>query len=199
MIFVLDNYDSFTYNIVQLLYSLGATLAVRRNQECSVAEILAMRPEAIVLSPGPGRPATAGIMAELIRETAGTVPLLGICLGHQAIGEAFGLDVIAARRPVHGKLSDISHDGKGIFSGISGSFRAVRYHSLAVSEPREDSPLLVTARAGDGEIMGIRHKTLPVEGIQYHPESILSSHGKKQLANFLALAAEARLNRGRVC
>ena len=192
-IFMLDNYDSFTYNLVQYFNQLEVEVTVRRNRLISVPEVLALRPEAIVLSPGPGRPDTAGIMPELIRAAvAEQLPLLGICLGHQALGEAFGLSVIKARRIMHGKLSTIAHDGKGLFQGISGPFRAVRYHSLALSEPGPGSELEVTARSEDGEIMGIRHRTLVIEGVQYHPESILSCNGKRQLANFLQLAAAAR-------
>ncbi len=194
MIFVLDNYDSFTYNLVHLLYSLSPGVEVRRNREISVGEVLAMRPEAIVLSPGPGRPESAGIMLELIKAAAGKIPLLGVCLGHQAIGLAFGGKVIGAKEIMHGKVSEISHDGRGLFTGIGEApFRAVRYHSLAVEEESLPAALEITSRAPDGEIMGLRHRELLVEGIQYHPESIMSISGKRQLANFVAMARERRL------
>ncbi len=195
MIFVLDNYDSFTYNLVQYFQQLGRRVEVARSREITVGELLNRRPEAIILSPGPGRPEAAGIMPELIPAAAGRIPLLGVCLGHQAIGQAFGMEVVYARRIMHGKVSEVTHDGRGIFAGIPSPFRAVRYHSLALSEASLPAGLEITARAGDGEIMGIRHRTLPVEGIQYHPESILTSGGKRQLENFLKLADEFRCGR----
>ena len=196
MILMLDNFDSFSYNLVQYLQMLEADVEVRRNNEITVEAALAMRPEAIVLSPGPGRPQDAGIMIDLIRRAAGNVPLLGVCLGHQAIGAAFGAEVVHARRIVHGKTSEISHDGKGIFAGLPNPFKAVRYHSLALDEATLPECQEVSARSEDGEIMGVRHRELPVEGVQYHPESILSAAGKRQLANFLALAGEFQRRRG---
>ncbi len=192
MIFMLDNYDSFTYNLVQYFEQLGCELEIARNDETTVAAVLAMRPEAIVLSPGPSRPENAGIMLELIRAAAPAVPLFGVCLGHQAIGQAFGGKVVAAKRIMHGKLSEVTHDGKGIFAGIASPIKAVRYHSLAVEEASLPECFEVSARAEDGEIMAMRHRTLPIESVQYHPESILSAGGKRQLANFLKIAQSAR-------
>lgn len=188
MILILDNYDSFTYNLAQYFQQLGADLLVKRNREISVAAALELRPDAIVLSPGPGRPDRAGILEDLIRAAAGKIPMLGVCLGHQAIGEVFGMNVIHARRVMHGKISEITHDGRGVFTGLPSPFRAVRYHSLALDEATLPGELEISARAEDGEIMGIRHRRFPIEGIQYHPESILTPGGKRQLANFLELA-----------
>ena len=185
MIFVLDNYDSFTYNLVHLLGTLGAEMVVERNREISVQAILAMQPEGILLSPGPSRPENAGCLLELIHAAAGRIPMMGVCLGHQAIGHAFGGKVISAKRIMHGKLSTIQHDGKGLFQGIPQNIKVVRYHSLAVEEATLPDCLEVTAHSEDGEIMGIRHKELPIEGIQYHPESIMSEFGRQQLMNFL--------------
>jgi len=192
MIFMLDNYDSFTYNLVQYFEQLGCELEIARNNEITVAAVLASRPEAIVLSPGPSRPENAGIMLELIKAAAPDIPLFGVCLGHQAIGQAFGGKVVQARRIMHGKVSEVSHDGKGIFAGIASPIKAVRYHSLAVEEASLPECFEVSARAEDGEIMAMRHRTLPIESVQYHPESILSASGKRQLANFLKIAHEAR-------
>ncbi|MEA4862044.1 MAG: aminodeoxychorismate/anthranilate synthase component II [Victivallaceae bacterium] len=192
MIFMLDNYDSFTYNLVQYFEQLGCELEIARNDEIAVDAVLAMRPEAIVLSPGPSRPENAGIMLELIKAAAPLVPLFGVCLGHQAIGQAFGGKVVSAKRIMHGKLSEVTHDGKGIFAGIASPLKAVRYHSLAVEESSLPDCLEVSARAEDGEIMAMRHRTLPIESVQYHPESILSASGKRQLANFLKIAQSAR-------
>ena len=191
MIFVLDNYDSFTYNLVHLLGTLGAEITVERNREISVQAVLAMQPEGILLSPGPSRPENAGCLLELIQAAAGRIPMLGVCLGHQAIGHAFGGKVISAKRIMHGKLSRIQHDGKGLFQGIPQDIKVVRYHSLAVEESTLPECLEVSARSEDGEIMGLRHKELPIEGIQYHPESIMSEFGRQQLANFIALCHEA--------
>lgn len=191
MIFILDNFDSFTYNLAQYFEQLDCQVEVRRNNAVTAAEVMALRPEAIVLSPGPGRPETAGIMLELIAEASGKVPLLGVCLGHQALGIHFGGKVVAAKKIMHGKLSPITHDGRGVFKGMPSPLKMVRYHSLAVEEASLPECLEVSARSDDGEIMGMRHKTLPIESVQYHPESILSVGGKRQLANFLALAAEA--------
>ncbi|MBR5079339.1 MAG: aminodeoxychorismate/anthranilate synthase component II [Victivallales bacterium] len=185
MIFVLDNYDSFTYNLVHLMGSLGAEMVVERNRETSVAAIMAMQPDGILLSPGPSRPENAGCMLDLIHAAAGRIPMLGVCLGHQAIGHAFGAKVVSAGRIMHGKLSTIHHDGQGIFQNVPQDFKAVRYHSLALEEVTLPDCLEITARSEDGEIMGVRHKELPVEGIQYHPESIMTEAGRQQLMNFL--------------
>ena len=185
MIFVLDNYDSFTYNLVHLMGSLGAEMVVERNRETSVAAIMAMQPDGILLSPGPSRPENAGCMLDLIHAAAGRIPIFGVCLGHQAIGHAFGAKVVSAGRIMHGKLSTIHHDGQGIFQNVPQDFKAVRYHSLALEEATLPDCLEITARSEDGEIMGVRHKELPVEGIQYHPESIMTEAGRQQLMNFL--------------
>jgi anthranilate synthase/aminodeoxychorismate synthase-like glutamine amidotransferase len=185
MIFVLDNYDSFTYNLVHLMGSLGAEMVVERNRETSVAAIMAMQPDGILLSPGPSRPENAGCMLDLIHAAAGRIPMLGVCLGHQAIGHAFGAKVVSAKRIMHGKLSTIHHDGKGVFQNVPQDFKAVRYHSLALEEATLPDCLEITARSEDGEIMGVRHKELPIEGIQYHPESIMTEAGRQQLMNFL--------------
>ena len=186
MIFVLDNYDSFTYNLVHLMGSLGAEMVVERNRETSVAAIMAMRPDGILLSPGPSRPENAGCMLDLIHAAAGRIPMLGVCLGHQAIGHAFGAKVVSAGRIMHGKLSTIHHDGQGVFQNVPQDFKAVRYHSLALEEATLPECLEITARSEDGEIMGVRHKELPIEGIQYHPESIMTEAGRQQLMNFLS-------------
>lgn len=185
MILILDNYDSFTYNLVQMLYTLNLELVIRRNREVSVQEILQMRPDAVVLSPGSGRPEKAGIMMDLIQALRQETPLLGICLGHQAIAQSFGAELGRAGQIMHGKTSQISHDGKGLFKGIKREFKAVRYHSLSVKEESLPPELEVSARAEDGEIMGLRHKTLLIEGLQYHPESILTATGKMQMENFI--------------
>lgn len=196
MILMIDNFDSFTYNLVQYLQQLGQEVEVRRNDAITVDEAIAMRPEAIVLSPGPGRPADAGIMPELVkRVVAEGIPLLGVCLGHQAIGEAFGMTLGNASRIMHGKLSEVTHDGKGLFAGLPPTIKVVRYHSLALAADTLPPELEITARSEDGELMGLRHRELPIEGIQYHPESILTTTGKRQLANFLALVAEHRRGR----
>jgi len=191
MVFVLDNYDSFTYNLVQYLGELGATVEVRRNDEVTLDEVEALHPERIVLSPGPCTPQDAGISIEVIREFADTTPILGVCLGHQAIGAAFGGDVIRAKHLMHGKTSRVEHDGKTIFQGLSSPMTATRYHSLIVSEERLPKDLEITAWTSDGDggrvIMGLRHRNYPVEGMQFHPESILTSEGKRLISNFLAL------------
>jgi anthranilate synthase/aminodeoxychorismate synthase-like glutamine amidotransferase len=187
MILVLDNYDSFTYNLVQYLGELGATMRVVRNDALTADDVLALAPEGIVISPGPGNPDGAGISLELIRRFHARVPILGVCLGHQAIGQAFGGTVARARRQMHGKTSPITHDGRGVFRGLSPGFEATRYHSLVVLESGLPADLEISARADDGEIMGLRHRHYPVEGVQFHPESILTSQGKALLANFLAL------------
>ena len=186
MIYMIDNYDSFTYNLVQYLQMLGAEVVVRRNDEVSVEEVLNSGAAGVVLSPGPGRPDEAGIMLDLIRR-GGDMPMLGVCLGHQAIGAAFGASIIHARRLMHGKLSTITYDGQGVFKGLPETFQAVRYHSLAIDESSLPDCLVPTAHSEDGELMGIRHTSRPLEGIQYHPESILSQNGKRQLRNFLTL------------
>ena len=189
MVFVLDNYDSFTYNIVQYLGELGADVEVRRNDQVTLPEIEAMRPERIVISPGPCTPHDAGISVELIRHFAGKVPLLGVCLGHQAIGAAFGGNVVRAKTLMHGKTSQIEHDGKSIFRGVKSPMVATRYHSLIVSEEGLPPELKVTAWTtnpdGSRVIMGLRHQKFPVEGVQFHPESVLTAEGKKLLENFL--------------
>ena len=185
MILVLDNYDSFTYNLVQYLGELGAEVKVLRNDEASVEEVARLQPECIVISPGPCTPNEAGISLELIRRLAGKVPILGVCLGHQAIGQAFGGKVVRARQVMHGKVSRIHHDGHGVFAGVPQDFVATRYHSLAVERATLPGPLLVTAESEDGEIMGLRHREHAVEGVQFHPEALLTEHGHRMLENFL--------------
>ena len=186
MIFVLDNYDSFTYNLVHLLYALGAEVTIRRNREVTPAEVLALQPDGILLSPGPSSPERAGILCDLVRAGAeARVPMFGVCLGHQAIGQVFGARVVHAKQVMHGKISEVEHDGRGVFEGVPNPFRAVRYHSLALEAASIPVCLEVTARTADGEVMGVRHRELPIEGIQYHPESILTEAGKLQLANFV--------------
>ena len=185
MLLVIDNYDSFTYNLVQYLGELGAEPVVRRNDAITVAEALDGGYTGIVISPGPGTPRDAGMTLQIIREVSGAVPILGVCLGHQAIGEAFGGRVIRAPKPVHGKASEVTHDGAGIFAGVPQPLAVGRYHSLIVERSTLPRELEITAQTRDGLIMGLRHKHLPVEGVQFHPESVLTSHGKKMLANFL--------------
>jgi anthranilate synthase/aminodeoxychorismate synthase-like glutamine amidotransferase len=187
MVFVLDNYDSFTYNLVQYMGELGAEMTIRRNDELSVDEVEAIEPERILLSPGPCTPQEAGISIELVRRFAGRVPVLGVCLGHQAIGAAFGGDVVRAPQLMHGKTSEVSHDGKTIFSGLQSPMTCTRYHSLIVSEKGLPDELEVTARTADGTIMGLRHREFPVEGVQFHPESVLTQDGKRLIKNFLEL------------
>ena len=191
MIIVLDNYDSFTYNLVQYLGELGATMRVARNDKITVEEIERLEPEGIVISPGPGNPDGAGISLALIRHFHETTPILGVCLGHQAIGQAFGGTVSRARKQMHGKTSRIHHDGRGVFAALPQDFEATRYHSLVVLDQGFPALLEVSARAEDGEIMGLRHRRFPVEGVQFHPESILTGQGKALLRNFLALARPA--------
>ena len=192
MVFVLDNYDSFTYNLVQYLGELGAEVEVRRNDQVSVEEIEALRPERILLSPGPCTPQEAGISIDVIRHFAGKVPLLGVCLGHQAIGAAFGGMVVRAANLMHGKTSQVEHDGKTIFSGLPSPLVATRYHSLIVAERGLPSDLEVSAwaleKGGGKVIMGLRHRRYPLEGVQFHPESVLTSGGKQLIRNFLSLA-----------
>jgi anthranilate synthase component II len=185
MILVIDNYDSFTYNLVQYLGELGADIQVVRNDEIPVSEILKRKPTHVLISPGPCSPKEAGISVDTIRELAGKIPILGVCLGHQSIGYAFGGDIVRAKKLMHGKTSEISHDGKGVFKGMPNPFRATRYHSLVIKRETLPECLIVTAQSEDGEIMGVRHKTLPVEGVQFHPESILTESGKLLLKNFL--------------
>jgi anthranilate synthase/aminodeoxychorismate synthase-like glutamine amidotransferase len=189
VIFVLDNYDSFTYNLVQYIGELGAEVEVRRNDQVTVAEIEAMHPKRIVISPGPCTPQEAGISIELIRHFGGKVPLLGVCLGHQAIGAAFGGEVVRARNLMHGKTSQVEHDGRTIFRGLSSPMTATRYHSLIVAEDSLPGDLEVSAWTTDKDgtrvIMGLRHRKFPVEGVQFHPESVLTKEGKKLVENFL--------------
>ena len=188
MLLVIDNYDSFTYNLVQYLGELGATVEVRRNNQVTVDEIeQSLRPERIVISPGPGTPDDAGITLNVIERLAGKVPLLGVCLGHQAIGQAFGGKVIRAPELMHGKASEVSHDGKTIFAGLGDHLKAGRYHSLIVEKQSLPSCLEISAYTSDDIIMGLRHRELKVEGVQFHPESILTPEGKQLLANFLKL------------
>jgi anthranilate synthase component 2 len=182
---MIDNYDSFTYNLVQYLGELGEEVKVVRNDEMGVAEIEALAPERIVLSPGPCTPNEAGVSLELIARFAGRVPILGVCLGHQAIGQAFGGRIVHAKTLMHGKVSRIHHRGTGVFRGLPTPFDATRYHSLAIERESCPDVLEVTAWTEDGEIMGVRHRTLPIEGVQFHPESILTEHGHALLANFL--------------
>jgi anthranilate synthase component 2 len=192
MLLLIDNYDSFTYNLVHYFGELGATPHVVRNDALTVQDALAMKPEAIVLSPGPCDPAQAGICLSLTRAAAGAgIPLFGVCLGHQAIGEAFGGRVVRHSEIVHGKLGQISHEGKGVFSGLPSPLAATRYHSLVVERDSLPAELEITAELEDGTIMGLRHRTLPIEGVQFHPESIRSEHGHALLKNFLTRAAEA--------
>jgi anthranilate synthase/aminodeoxychorismate synthase-like glutamine amidotransferase len=192
MVFVLDNYDSFTYNLVQYLGELGAEVEVRRNDQVTVAQIEELKPDRIVVSPGPCTPQEAGISIELIRHFAGKVPVLGVCLGHQAIGAAFGGKVVRAKTLMHGKTSQIEHDGKTVFQGLSSPMTATRYHSLIVSEESLPAELEVSAttidRDGSRVIMGLRHRKFPVEGVQFHPESVLTDQGKKLVQNFLGLS-----------
>jgi anthranilate synthase/aminodeoxychorismate synthase-like glutamine amidotransferase len=185
MIFVLDNYDSFTYNLVQYLGELGADVRVARNDALTVEDVIAMDPDGLVISPGPGHPTGAGITVSLIERLHASTPILGVCLGHQAIGQAFGGTVARARAQMHGKTSRITHDGRGVFAGLPPGFEATRYHSLVVLEEDFPADLKISARAEDGEIMGLRHRRYPVEGVQFHPESILTTEGKALLRNFL--------------
>ena len=185
MIVMIDNYDSFTYNLVQYLGELGRQVRVFRNDETTTDSIKALDPSHLVISPGPCTPNEAGITLEVIQRFAGYVPLLGVCLGHQAIGQAFGGKVVRAKRVMHGKVSNIRHDGAGVFSGVPDGFIATRYHSLVVERETLPACLAVSAESEDGEIMGLRHRDLPVEGVQFHPEALLTDHGHSMLQNFL--------------
>jgi para-aminobenzoate synthetase component 2 len=187
MILVIDNYDSFTYNLVQYLGEAGDEIVVKRNDQTTLGEIEARVPSRIVISPGPGRPGEAGISMALIEQFAGRVPILGVCLGHQAIGEVFGGRVVRASTVVHGKASEIRHDGRSIFRGLDPSFKAGRYHSLIVERASLPACLEISAETSDGVIMGLRHRELKVEGVQFHPESILTPAGKHLMSNFLSL------------
>jgi anthranilate synthase/aminodeoxychorismate synthase-like glutamine amidotransferase len=187
MLLVIDNYDSFTYNLVQYFGELGADPQVKRNDAITPDEVEKMKPQKIVISPGPGRPEEAGISMELIREFGGKIPILGVCLGHQCMGEVYGGKVVRAGRLMHGKTSPIQHDGKGVFQGLPNPFEATRYHSLIVEKNSVPSCLEVCAETAEGEIMGLRHREYPVHGVQFHPESILSKEGKDLLANFLKI------------
>jgi anthranilate synthase/aminodeoxychorismate synthase-like glutamine amidotransferase len=182
---VIDNYDSFTYNLVQYLGELGAAVAVYRNDELRVDQVRALQPEGILISPGPGNPDEAGITLELLATLSSEVPILGVCLGHQAIGQAFGGRVVRAQRLMHGRTSPILHDGTGVFAGLPSPFTATRYHSLIVDRASLNDSLRVTAWTAEGEIMGLAHRTLPVEGVQFHPESFLTEHGHAMLDTFL--------------
>ena len=190
MILMIDNYDSFTYNLVQEFGMLGADMKVVKNDEIDLDGIAALKPQAIVFSPGPGNPDSAGITLAAIKAFAGKVPMMGVCLGHQAIGQAFGGKVVSAKKLMHGKPSNLKHDGKGLFRGFPQGMVAMRYHSLAVERATLPDCFEVTAESEDGEIMGMRHRTLPIESIQYHPESIGTPDGINQLGNFLDLVAE---------
>jgi anthranilate synthase component 2 len=182
---MIDNYDSFTYNLVQYLGELGAEVRVFRNDEIDVDAVERMKPSHVVLSPGPCTPNEAGITLPLISRLAGKVPLLGVCLGHQAIGQAFGGKVVRARQVMHGKVSHVHHDGRGVFTGIPNDYVATRYHSLVIERETLPADLVVTAESEDGEIMGVRHRSLAVEGVQFHPEALLTEHGHELLGNFL--------------
>ena len=185
MLLMIDNYDSFTFNLVQYLGELGAEVRVVRNDELDVTEIEALAPSHLVISPGPCTPDEAGVSLAAIERLAGRMPILGVCLGHQAIGQAFGGKVVRAKHVMHGKISRIAHDGHGVFSNIQNHFVATRYHSLAVERASLPECLQVSAESEDGEIMGLRHRTLPVEGVQFHPEALLTEHGHQMLENFL--------------
>jgi anthranilate synthase component II len=188
MILLIDNYDSFTFNLVHFLGDVGGICDVRRNDTLSVAEAMALAPEAIVLSPGPCTPNEAGICVDLIKAAAGKIPILGVCLGHQAIGQAFGGQVVRAKVPMHGKITQVLHEGSDIFAGLPSPFAATRYHSLIVDRATLPEVLVPTAWTEDGILMGLRHRALPIFGVQFHPESIASEHGHELLANFLAIA-----------
>ena len=193
MILVIDNYDSFTYNIVQYLGEMGADMRVVRNRDVTLDEIAEMRPEKILISPGPCTPEKAGISVDVVRRFGPEIPILGVCLGHQSIGQAFGGEVVRAKTLMHGKTSPILHEGRGVFGGLPSPFTATRYHSLAVRRETLPDALEVTAWTEDGEIMGLSHRTRPIHGVQFHPESIATQHGHEMIANFLDLAGVKRL------
>jgi anthranilate synthase component 2 len=197
MILLIDNYDSFTFNLFHYLGGLGANVAVHRNDKITVPEVMAANPDAIVLSPGPCTPDDAGICLDVIKQASPTIPIFGVCLGHQAIGQVFGGDVVRAPLPVHGKLSDVKHKGESVFRGINGPFKATRYHSLVVDRKTMPAELAVTAETDDGLVMGLAHKKLAVHGVQFHPESIASEHGHLILRNFLELADAWNKQKGR--
>ena len=190
MLLIIDNYDSFTYNLVQYFGELGAEILVKRNDEISLEEIRKLSPRAIVISPGPKTPREAGISNDVIREIGPTLPVLGVCLGHQCIGHVYGADVVRAPRLMHGKTSPILHEGDGVFAGLPSPFDATRYHSLIIDPPTVPDVLLVNARTAEGEIMGVRHREYPIHGVQFHPESILTRHGKDLLKNFLRIVSD---------
>jgi anthranilate synthase/aminodeoxychorismate synthase-like glutamine amidotransferase len=188
MVFVIDNFDSFTYNLVQYLGELGARVIVHRNNEVTVEDIAALNPSGIVISPGPGRPEQAGVTVEAIRQLGPRIPILGVCLGHQAIGVAFGGRVVRARVPMHGKTSTITHDQRGVFAGVANPFEAARYHSLVVERDSMPPQLEIAAETQDeGVVMGVRHREYPVHGVQFHPESVMTRQGMRMLENFLAI------------
>ena len=188
MVLVIDNYDSFTYNLVQYLGELGAKIVVRRNDEATISQLRELKHARVLISPGPGRPEQAGVSLDVIREFGPRMPVLGVCLGHQAIGLAFGGDVVRAPVPIHGKTSTVEHNRKGVFAGLTSSFLAGRYHSLVVDEKTLPGDLEVTARAKeDGLVMGLQHRTLPIHGVQFHPESVLTNEGRRILRNFLEM------------
>jgi anthranilate synthase component II len=197
MILLIDNYDSFTFNLFHYLGGLGADVVVHRNDKITVKDVLVAQPEAIVLSPGPCTPNEAGICLDLVKQAAASIPIFGICLGHQAIGQVFGGQVVRAPVPVHGKLSEVNHKGQSVFRGINGPFKATRYHSLVVDRKSMPQELSVTAETNDGLVMGLAHAKLPVHGVQFHPESIASEHGHLILANFLELTADWNAKQGR--
>ena len=186
-VLLIDNYDSFTYNLAQIFGELGADVVVKRNDEVAPREIHALRPARICISPGPGRPHAAGISCDVVREFGAQIPLLGVCLGHQCIGEVFGGEIVRALKLMHGKTSSISHKGSGLFENLAKPFEATRYHSLVVKRETFPQSLTITAESDDGEIMGLQHRELPIHGVQFHPESILTEEGRKLLANFLRL------------
>ena len=198
MLLLIDNYDSFTYNLFHYLGELGADVRVVRNDEISAAQALALKPEGIVLSPGPCTPNEAGICLEVIKQADGRMPILGVCLGHQAIGQVYGGAIVRAPEPMHGKLSKVHHSGKSVFRGLNNDFLATRYHSLTIDPPSMPSSLDVTATSDDGVIQGVMHKTHPVHGVQFHPESIASENGHALLANFLAIARDFAKNTAKV-
>jgi anthranilate synthase/aminodeoxychorismate synthase-like glutamine amidotransferase len=195
MLLIIDNYDSFTYNLVQYFGELGAEPVVKRNDEITVAEIEALKPEAVVISPGPCTPKEAGISNDVIREIGPKLPVFGVCLGHQCIGYVFGGDVVRAPRLMHGKTSPILHDNTGVFAGLPSPFEATRYHSLIIDPPTMPSVLVVNAHTAENEIMGVRHREYPIHGVQFHPESILTRHGKDLLKNFLGITADFHAKR----